>query len=105
MVNDVQKFCDSCITCKQTKPNNQKPYGLLNPLPIPSHPWESIGINFVGPLPTSKNRNGSFDTITVVIVRLTAMVHLVPSRQNYNAKEIAELVYSEIYKLHGMPKQ
>jgi hypothetical protein len=32
------------------------------------------------------------------------MVHLVPSRITYNAREIAELVFAEVYKLHGLPK-
>ena len=83
MVKDTQCFCDSCQTCKQSKPPNQKPFGLLNPLSVPSRPWESIGVDFVGPLPVSKNRDGEFDSITVVIDLLTAMVHLVPSRITY----------------------
>lgn len=48
------------------KTSNQKPYGLLNPLDVPSYPWESIGIDFIGPL-------------------LSGMVHLIPSRTNYRA--------------------
>jgi hypothetical protein len=32
------------------------------------------------------------------------MVHLIPSRTDYSAKEVAELVFSEVYKLHGLPK-
>jgi hypothetical protein len=32
------------------------------------------------------------------------MVHLVPSRITYNAREIAELVFAEVYKLHGLSK-
>ena len=55
MVSDTKAYCETCITCKRSKPNNQKPYGLLNPLSIPSEPWESIGVDFVGPLPTSRN--------------------------------------------------
>ena len=35
---------------------------------------------------------------------LTAMVHLVPSRITYTAKDIAELVFVEVYKLHGLPR-
>ena len=85
MVSDTKAFCESCTTCKRSKPSNQKPYGLLNPLPVPTQPWEAIGIDFVGPLPESKNRDGTFDSITVVICLLTAMVHLIPSRINYNA--------------------
>jgi hypothetical protein len=104
MVSDTKSFCETCVVCKRSKPNNQKPYGLLNPLSIPSYPWESIGIDFVGPLPESSNRDGSFDSITVVICLLTAMVHLVPSRTNYNARQLAELMFEEVYKLHGLPK-
>ncbi|CDO74640.1 hypothetical protein BN946_scf184822.g3 [Trametes cinnabarina] len=32
------------------------------------------------------------------------MVHLVPSRTTYKARDVAELVFSEIYKHHGLPK-
>jgi len=104
MVSDTKSFCETCVVCKRSKPSNQKPYGLLNPLSIPSYPWESIGMDFIGPLPESSNRDGSFDSITVVICLLTAMVHLIPSRTNYNARQLAELMFEEIYKLHGLPK-
>ena len=104
MASDTSAYCTTCITCKRSKPSNKKPFGLLNPLPVPGTPWEAIGIDFVGPLPESKNRDGLFDSITVVICLLTAMVHLVPSRINYNARQIAELVFEHIYKLHGLPK-
>ncbi|PSR74038.1 hypothetical protein PHLCEN_2v10177, partial [Hermanssonia centrifuga] len=97
MGQDVRKYCETCTTCKRSKPDNQKPYGLLNPLPVPSAPWEAIGVDFVGPLPISENRDGSFDSITVVIDLLTCMVHLVPSRTTYNAKDIAELIFAEVY--------
>ena len=104
MVRDIQAYCDTCQMCKRSKPNNQRPYGLLHPLPVPSRPWEAIGIDFVGPLPESKDRNATYDSITTVIDLLTGMVHLVPSRTNYTAKEVAELVFSEVYKHHGLPK-
>jgi hypothetical protein len=55
LIADVRKYCESCQTCYQSKPDNQKPYGLLNPLPVPANPWEAIGIDFVGPLPDSSD--------------------------------------------------
>ena len=73
-------------------------------MPVPSQPWEAIGIDFVGPLPESKNHDGIFDYITVVICLLMAMVHLIPSQITYNTQQIAELMFEEIYKLHGLPK-
>jgi RNase H-like domain found in reverse transcriptase/Integrase zinc binding domain/Reverse transcriptase (RNA-dependent DNA polymerase)/Retroviral aspartyl protease/Zinc knuckle len=104
MVADVKAYCETCHTCKTSKPSNQKPYGLLNPLSVPSYPWESIGMDFVGPLPESGNRDGMFDSITVVICLLTSMVHLIQSRTNYNASQLAELMFEHIYKAHGLPK-
>lgn len=104
MVADVKAFCETCHTCKTSKPTNQKPYGLLNPLTVPTYPWESIGMDFVGPLPESGNRDSVYHLITVVICLLTSMVHLIPSRINYNASQLAELMFEHIYKLHGLPK-
>jgi hypothetical protein len=104
MATDVAAFCITCMTCKRSKPSNQKPYGLLNPLSVPTLPWESIGIDFVGPLPESNNRDGAYNQITVIICLLTAMVHLVPSRINYTTPQVAELMFENVYKLHGLPK-
>ena len=103
MVSDVTAFCASCTTCQRSKPPNQKPYGLLNPLPVPAKPWEAIGVDFVGPLPESKDQDGEYDSITVIIDLLTAMVHLVPSRSTYTARDVAELMFAEVYKHHGLP--
>lgn len=104
MVKDTTAHCESCATCRRSKPDNQKPYGLLHMLKVPSEPWDSIGIDFVGPLPESSDRDGTYDCITVVIDRLTGMVHLVPSQEDYTACEIAELVFAEVYKYHGLPR-
>ncbi|PIL26323.1 hypothetical protein GSI_12079 [Ganoderma sinense ZZ0214-1] len=104
MAADVQKYCETCMTCKRSKPDNQKPYGLLNPLSVPSRPWQTIAVDFVGPLPESTNRDGTFDEITTIIDLHSGMVHLVPSRQDYKAPEVAELMFAEVYRLHGMPE-
>jgi hypothetical protein len=61
-------------------------------------------VDFVGPLPESKNRDATFNSITVVIDLPTGMVHLIPGRINYTARQMAELIFEEIYKLHGLPK-
>ncbi|KAF8805804.1 hypothetical protein BYT27DRAFT_7295838 [Phlegmacium glaucopus] len=26
----TKAYCDTCVTCKRSKPSNQKPYGLLS---------------------------------------------------------------------------
>jgi hypothetical protein len=97
MVIDTKSYCKTCSTCKKRKPNNQKPYSLLNPLAVPSEPWESIGVDFIGHLPLSRNRDGKYDSITVMICLLTTMVEVVPSHTTYNAQDVAELMFENEY--------
>ena len=60
-----------------------------------------IGIDFVGPLSKSKDRDSVYNSLTVIINHLTGMVRLVPSYVKYKALEVAEVVFAEIYKLHA----
>ena len=105
MVQDISDYCKSCPTCATSKSPTEKPRGLLKTMPVPTHPWQYIGIDFVGPLPESSNRNGSYDMICVIIDLLTAMVHLIPTRQTYKATDMAEVIFDTVFKLHGLPER
>ena len=102
MIADINSYCDSCHTYKISKPNNQKLFGLLHLLLVPSRPWESISMNFVEPFPESKSCLGPFDMICTIICLLTSIVHIILSRQTYRAREIAEIVFENVYKLYGL---
>jgi phage pi2 protein 07 len=55
--SDVKSFCESCSKCQAMKTSNQRPQGLLHSLPMPTKPWSSIGMDFVGPFPLVDNFN------------------------------------------------
>jgi Integrase zinc binding domain len=55
MATDIELFCTSCAKCQMNKTSMQLPKGLLHSLPIPDRPWQSIRIDFMGPLPKSSN--------------------------------------------------
>ncbi len=38
MSQDVQRYCETCGTCKRSKLNNQRLYKLLNSLTVPTKP-------------------------------------------------------------------
>lgn len=95
---DVLKWCDACGICQTTKTSNLPPAGLLHSLPIPSRPWGSIAMDFVGPFP----RSGGCDYLWVVICRLTSQVHLIPVETTIKASELAWLYVKEIVRLHGV---
>jgi hypothetical protein len=48
--------------------------------------------------------DATFDSTTVVINLLNVMVHLIPSRTDYTAPQLVELIFAELYKHHGLPK-
>jgi hypothetical protein len=98
MAKDITVFCESCGACQASKMSNQRPHGLLHTLPIPMRPWESVGIDFMGPLPKLRD----FDYLMVVIDRLTSLVHLIPMNTNVTATQVAWLYLSEVIRLHSV---
>ena len=44
MGDDVQVYVKSCLVCQLDK---KKMVGLLQPLPIPEKPWQSISMDFI----------------------------------------------------------
>jgi uncharacterized protein with von Willebrand factor type A (vWA) domain len=97
---EVQQYIGSCIACQSNKSSNKATAGLLHPLPIPSHAWESISMDFVGPLPVTKDGH---DNILVVVDRLTKMVHLTACRITITAPQVASIIWREIIRHHGVP--
>lgn len=99
MSKDIEMFCISCGACQMSKSSNALPAGLLHTLPIPMFPWESMGIDFVGPFPDAKG----FNYLIVVICRLTSMVHLIPCNVTDSASRVAEYYLRDVVRLHGIP--
>ncbi|QRW23064.1 Transposon Ty3-I Gag-Pol polyprotein [Rhizoctonia solani] len=104
MAKDVEKFCAACMSCASSKKLTQKPYGLLKPLLVPKYPWAQIGVDFLGPLTESATLLGKFNMVCVVINHLTCMAHLIPTRLDYTARNMAKVFHANIFRLHGVPK-
>ena len=51
MKKDIAEYVAKCLTCQKVKAEQQKPSGLLQPLPIPEWKWESISMDFISGLP------------------------------------------------------
>ena len=47
MIDSVSRFIRGCSLCEISKSSNRK-LGFYTPLLVPSHPWESISMDFVG---------------------------------------------------------
>lgn len=95
----LEEFCKTCDICQQAKVSNRMPAGKLHPLPIPSKPWESIGMDFIGPFPESQG----YDYLWVVLCRLTSRVHVIPVTTTTTATQLSWIYIKEIVRLHGLP--
>jgi hypothetical protein len=45
MARDVARYVKECDSCQRNKSNNQKPAGMLRPLPVPDDTWESVSMD------------------------------------------------------------
>ena len=97
---DIERYCKTCPVCQRTKYRTTVPYGLLKPLQVPDRKWGSVSMDFVTNLPVTKHKN---DTIMVVVDRLTKMVHLIPMQLTTSAPQVAQLLNTHVFKLHGLP--
>ncbi|GBG68109.1 hypothetical protein CBR_g2660 [Chara braunii] len=55
MMRDAKLYVETCQVCQRDKPRTQAPLGLLKPLPIPEKPGESLSMDFMDTLVTSKS--------------------------------------------------
>ena len=99
MAKSVTKFCQTCESCQRAKGSPQNTTGKLHPLPVPYKPWDSIGMDFVGPFPECRGMN----YLWVIICRLTSMIHLIPVTTTVTAVELSWKYLREIVRLHGLP--
>jgi transposase InsO family protein len=75
------------------------PTGKLDPLPIPTRPWESVGMDFVGPFPEVDKYN----YLWVVICRMWSMVHLIPVNMRTMASQLLVTYMREVVRVHRLP--
>ncbi|KAJ9532015.1 hypothetical protein QJQ45_003724 [Haematococcus lacustris] len=97
----VTAYVRGCQVCQRNKSSTKKPAGLLQPLPVPEYPWDSVSMDFVVKLPKSEAGN---DSILVVVDRLTKMVHLMAMTEKSGGIQVAKLFFDNVFKLHGMPR-
>ncbi|WMV41747.1 hypothetical protein MTR67_035132 [Solanum verrucosum] len=83
-----------CPKCQQVKAEHQRPGGLTHKIELPLY---MINMDVTSDLPQTPRR---YDSIWVIINRLTKSAHLLPVRTTYSAKDYARFYIQEIARLY-----
>ena len=95
----VKAFVAQCLVCQKAKTERVKYPGLLQPLSVPSHAWQTVSLDFIEGLPLSKGCN----CILAVVDKFSKYAHFIPLTHPFTALQIAKHFMDNIFKLHGMP--
>jgi hypothetical protein len=96
------EYVSLCDTCQRVKAEHQRPAELLQPLKILKWNWEEIGMDFIVGLPRTQ---AGYDSIWVIVDRLTKVAHFIPIKTPYSRAKLAELYMSRKVCLHGVPQR
>ncbi|GJS33190.1 putative reverse transcriptase domain-containing protein [Tanacetum coccineum] len=100
MKADIATYVSKCLTCAKVKAEHQRPLGLLVQPDIPQWKWDNITMDFVTKLPKSSQ---GYDTIYVIVDRLTKSAISVPMRETDLMEKLARMYLKEVVTRHGIP--
>ena len=96
----VKQYLEGYDSCQRNKNHTEQPAGKLIPNSIPEKPWTHILADFITKLPLAQR----YDSILVVVDKLTKMVYFIPTIEKILVEELARLFRNNVWKLHGLSK-
>jgi hypothetical protein len=101
MKREVACYVSECDTCWKVKADYMKPVGLLQLLSNPEWKWDNISMNYIVGLPMTARK---FDSIWVIVDRLSKSAHFTPVHTRYDVQKYAEIYIAHVLCLHGVSK-
>ena len=99
MSRDIKKYVSTCDICQKTKPRRHALVESLQPIPIPSQPFEVVPMDFILELPSG------FDNILVIVDKLTKYAIFILTTISVTEIETAELFFHHIISKFSIPQQ
>ena len=75
-------------------------FGLLKPNKVPTESWEIVTIDLIIYLPELN----SYNSICVVVNHLTKHAHFFTITDEFLVKDLARLLYDQVYPIHSLLK-
>jgi hypothetical protein len=97
----LNRYIPACVDCQQNKLGMSLPLGPLHLLLVPDKRFDSIAIDFVGPLPKDDGFNG----IVTMTDRLGADIQIVACNMDMTAEEFVVVFFDRWYCENGCPTE
>ena len=101
----LRTYVSTCPACQRNNPVRHKPYGQLQPLSLPSQPFEMVTLDLVVKLPPSKLGDTIYDSFMSITDRLTKWVTVILGREDWSALNWANAFYKKYYCRWGVPQR
>ncbi|GKA72789.1 putative reverse transcriptase domain-containing protein, partial [Tanacetum coccineum] len=101
MKAEIATYVSKCLTVPKVKAEHQKPSGLLQQPEIPEWKWEKITRLCLNH--TFQRTPSGYDSIWVIVDRLTKSAHFLPMKKTDSIEKLAQLYLKEIVCKHGVP--
>ncbi len=102
---DIEAYVKGCNVCLASKIVCHKPYGDFKLLPVPTHWWKDLSMDFVTGLLISADWKGdSYDSILVIIDLLTKMIYHVLVKVSIDILGLAEMIINMVVCHYRVPE-
>lgn len=100
----IRTYVEECQVCQSNAVKRHRPYGLLEPLPVPTAPMQWMSVDFITGLPPSRWDGQVYDAVMVAVDLFTKYALYVPCTKDITAEGLADKFYERIIPYFGMPE-
>ena len=106
ITEDVAEYVATCPVCQGKAVHRHKPYGQLQPLPLPADlsPFKEISLDWITGLPVSERDGQAYNSILTIVCRVTKYALFIPTREDTTAADFAALFFRHLECFVGTPR-
>jgi len=105
--DQITEYIVRCNSCHRNKIQRDKRYDGVTRLDTPNAPWESVTMDFITKLPTSKDPawGVKFNSILTIVDRMTKYTMFIPFKKTTTASVLVYIILQELVNNHGLSKE
>ena len=104
LYRNIQTYVRGCNLCLAFKALYHKPYRDLQLLPVVTHYWRNLSMDFVTGLTLSANWKGNnYDLFLIIVDYLTKIIYYKSVKVTINTSRLAKVIINVVIRYYGLP--